>query len=258
MDRLKASGKTTLLIAVAVLVTAGTVAIASIPGGDGVITACWNNTAGSTYGALRVIDPSLAGGGRSSNESSCQSNETLITWNQQGPAGPVGPIGPAGPTGPAGPQGQAGTSSALGFSAGGSAIFLDLPGIQGESTAKGHEKQIQLTSVSVGAAQKVKKGEIVVGKHYDKSSVHLFNALVTGQHFKKATIFFAKKSKGQLADYLVFKMSNVIVTGQKVANLGDPKSSETDTLDAGKLSVEYFSGRHHTTVPLTPNHFAIP
>jgi type VI protein secretion system component Hcp len=258
MDRLRASGKTTLLIAVAVLVAAGTVAVASIPGGDGVITACWDHTTGASFGALRVIDPSLAGGTRSANEYQCASNETQIAWNQQGPTGPTGPAGAAGPTGLRGPQGPPGASSAFGFSAGGSAIFLNLPGIPGDSTAKGYEKQIDLTSVSVGGAQKVKKGEVVVGKHYDMSSPKLFKASLTGEHFKKATIVFAKRSKGQLIQYLVFNMKDVIVASQHVAHLGDPKSSETDTLEAGKLSVEYVAGRHHTTISLTPSHIAIP
>src|SRR3954464_1659213 len=100
MERLRLSAKSLALIAIAILVAAGTYAVASIPGSDGVITACWDHTAGATYGALRVIDPSLSGNTRSANEYSCQSNETQLTWNQQGPTGPVGPAGPLGPQGP--------------------------------------------------------------------------------------------------------------------------------------------------------------
>jgi hypothetical protein len=35
----------------------------------------------------------------------CQSGDTLVTWNQQGPMGATGAVGPAGTTGPSGPPG---------------------------------------------------------------------------------------------------------------------------------------------------------
>jgi hypothetical protein len=85
---------------------AGGVALATIPGGDGVIHSCYSNT-----GGLRVIDAAAGG---------CRSNETALSWNQQGPAGapgPAGPSGPAGPkgdTGPAGPAGPKGDAGPIG------------------------------------------------------------------------------------------------------------------------------------------------
>jgi hypothetical protein len=52
-------------------------------------------------GAVRLV----------ASPSDCQSSETAVDWNKQGPAGPMGPMGPAGlkgdpgATGPAGPAG---------------------------------------------------------------------------------------------------------------------------------------------------------
>ena len=101
MDRLRASGKTLALIAFVILAAAGTYAVASIPGSGGVITGCWDhNNDTSHFGTLRVIDPSIPTTGHSNYEYSCLSNETQITWNQQGPTGPAGPTGPTGPVGP--------------------------------------------------------------------------------------------------------------------------------------------------------------
>ncbi len=51
---------------------------------------------------------------------SCNANETLVTWNQQGiqgvagERGATGPAGPQGEPGPAGPQGEAGATGAPG------------------------------------------------------------------------------------------------------------------------------------------------
>ena len=94
----------------------------SIPGAGSVIYGCYNKTTG----ALRVIDyPTVK----------CQSWETLLSWNQAGPAGqPGGPgatgatgasggVGPTGPsgvdgvkgdTGPTGPTGATGATGAQG------------------------------------------------------------------------------------------------------------------------------------------------
>ena len=258
MDRLRASGKTLLLIAVAVMVAAGTVAVASIPGSDGVITACWDHTAGATYGALRVIDPSLSGSTRSPNEYSCQSNETQITWNQQGPTGPAGPAGPLGPQGPAGPQGPSAPSSILSFTGGVKTMFLKLPGITGESKITGHKGQIELQSMSFPVTQsKPKSAEIIVVKRTDSTSPKLFLADLSGKPFDKATIELAKKKGGKLADYLVFKMKNVLVTGIKTGGHADAVPTEAVTLTFTKLEEEYL-GTGHTTIHLTPHQIRLP
>jgi hypothetical protein len=78
----------------------GAVALAAIPGSDGVIHGCYQKNVGN----LRVID---AGG-------SCRPSEIAISWNQTGPVGPVGPQGPKGDTGPQGPKGDTGATGPQG------------------------------------------------------------------------------------------------------------------------------------------------
>lgn len=82
------------------LIAAGTFAWAAIPAADGTITACY----GKVGDSLRVVD-SPAG---------CKSNETVLTWSQQGVPGPIGPQGLQGPQGPQGPQGLQGETGATG------------------------------------------------------------------------------------------------------------------------------------------------
>ena len=67
---------------------AGGVAYSSIPDAQGVIHACYSNTA---TGALRVIDTDGSG--------ICRGDETALDWNQQGQPGPTGHTGPQGPAG---------------------------------------------------------------------------------------------------------------------------------------------------------------
>jgi hypothetical protein len=65
--------------AAASLTVLGGVAVASIPGPDGVISGCRKNTTGD----LRVVD----------SAASCPIGYTALNWNQTGPQGPAGVSG---------------------------------------------------------------------------------------------------------------------------------------------------------------------
>ena len=86
--------------AVSLLLAAG-VALATIPGSDGVIRGCYARSGGT----LRVIDASVT---------NCKASETALSWNVGGPAGPAGAAGPAGPAGPPGADGAAGPAGPAG------------------------------------------------------------------------------------------------------------------------------------------------
>jgi hypothetical protein len=83
-----------LFLAIAGL-TAGGIAYATIPDGDGVFHACMKNN----NGAVRLIDPSNAG-----KQGHCKDSETAVSWNQTGPPGPSGDAGAPGPAGISGLQ----------------------------------------------------------------------------------------------------------------------------------------------------------
>jgi Collagen triple helix repeat (20 copies) len=88
-------------------IVATSTAVAAIPDSGSVIHSCYKKSGG----VVRVIDTA---------STSCDSNETPLDWNQQGPQGPQGAPGPKGdkgdkgaqgdpgPAGPAGPQGEKG------------------------------------------------------------------------------------------------------------------------------------------------------
>lgn len=89
--------KKVIPVVAALAVIAAGVSYAAIPSSNGVISACKDNK-----GILKVIDAEAG--------QTCNANQQLLTWNQQGQPGPQGSAGPQGPSGPQGPAG-----SALGF-----------------------------------------------------------------------------------------------------------------------------------------------
>jgi hypothetical protein len=84
-------------LGVGVLALAGGLAYASIPDGNGTISACYL----TGVGQVRLIDPS---------REQCRPNETAISWSQTGPPGATGATGPQGATGATGPQGPSGAT----------------------------------------------------------------------------------------------------------------------------------------------------
>jgi hypothetical protein len=77
----------TAAIAVAVAISGGAIAYASIPDSSGVIHGCYTVSGG----ALRVIDTAKG--------QTCATGQHSLNWNQKGPRGPAGPPGPAGVSG---------------------------------------------------------------------------------------------------------------------------------------------------------------
>src|ERR1700735_3054699 len=102
--------------------------------------------------------------------------------------------------------------------------FLKVDGIEGESADSKHSKEIQLLSFSFGADQrassniggcagagKVAIHDLTIVKQVDKSSPKLFLACCTGQHINSA-VLTVRKAGGEQQDYLVVKLSNVLVS----------------------------------------------
>ena len=99
-------------------------------------------------------------------------------------------------------------------------VFLKLDGIAGESTSKGHEKEISLLSYSqsftnpatAGGAGtgKVNCGDVRVTKLVDRSSPDLIAHVATGKHISKAVITFRKAGEQPL-EYYTVTLSDVML-----------------------------------------------
>src|SRR5688500_11277129 len=129
-------------------------------------------------------------------------------------------------------------------------IFAKLGDIKGESGDSKHKDEIEVLSYSWGvtnAGSMAHGGGGGEGKatFHDLSFVHkiykasplLLQLCATGAHLKEATITHRKAGKEQ-HEYLIVKLSDVIVTGVTHGGSGDG-DSENISLSFAKVALEY-------------------
>lgn len=80
-----------------------------------------------------------------------------------------------------------------------------------------------------------------ITKRIDKASPLLFRAAATGQHYKEATVFFAKAKRGKVTDYLEYKMTNVLISSFQDGSSASGKPSEQISFNFAKIE-EVFLG----------------
>jgi type VI secretion system secreted protein Hcp len=130
--------------------------------------------------------------------------------------------------------------------------FLKIEGIQGESASQKHKGEIEILSWSWGESQagvhagggagagKVQVGSFHFAAHSSQASPKLFLACANGQHFQKAVLTAARQAKGKAQDYLIWTLTDVLVTSyQTGADAPDALPVDAFDLDFGKIEVEY-------------------
>jgi len=131
-------------------------------------------------------------------------------------------------------------------------MFLKIDGIEGESLDHKHKNEIQLLSFSFGATQagtagigggsgsgKVQLHDFQITKHFDKSSVKLFEACATGKHTAKA-VLVCRKAGGDQQEYLKYTFSEVLVSSISQSGSGsDVLPTESVSLNFSKIEIEY-------------------
>ena len=130
-------------------------------------------------------------------------------------------------------------------------IFLKIGNIKGESTDSKHKDEIEVLHWSWGvttAATAGPGGGSGVGKpsfndlnfthRYDRASPLLWRACAVGQLFTDATLVGAKQGKGP-QDYLIIKMSDVMVTSANAADSEGDDARESVGVKFSKVDVEY-------------------
>lgn len=103
-------------------------------------------------------------------------------------------------------------------------FFLKLDGIDGEATARNHEKWIAIESFSWGVsntvsydaggagAGKAVRSDFSLTLPYSKASPAIFIKLVTGARISEATLSASKAGSGQTSDFLKYKLSDVFIS----------------------------------------------
>src|SRR6478752_1952328 len=130
-------------------------------------------------------------------------------------------------------------------------IFAKLGDIKGESLDDKHKDEIEVLSFSWGVTN---SGSMAFGSgggegkasfhdlsfvhNIDKASPILMQSCATGVHLKEATITHRKAGKGQL-EFLIVKMSDVIVTSVTQGDTDKGAHSEVVSLVFAKVDLEY-------------------
>ena len=133
-------------------------------------------------------------------------------------------------------------------------IFMQYDGIDGDVTAAGHEKWIEVTSYQFGIGRGMTSAtssaadregstpsvsEIVVTKVTDGASTNLLRAslgLGPGGEGKTVKIDFCKTDVSQPEPYLQWELTNTLVSGFSLSSGGD-RPTESVTLNFTKIAM---------------------
>ena len=132
------------------------------------------------------------------------------------------------------------------------AIYLKYDGIDGDSTAKGHEKWFQLDSFSWGVGRAINTpvgrvanreasepsvSEITFVKQSDASSIKLFQEATTGNKGKLVKIHFVET--GDVGGvYMEYELEDTFVSGYSLSSGGD-RPTESISLNFAKVTYKY-------------------
>ncbi len=138
---------------------------------------------------------------------------------------------------------------------GGSQFFVNVQGIDGESTETNHPKAIDVFSFKLGVSQKgitdfgggagAEKAmflPVIIHKNVDVSSPQLFLACTTGKHIPKVELKAARLMGEILTDYLVITLTDVIISSinhESADANGDTTVLESVALNFSKIEISY-------------------
>jgi type VI secretion system secreted protein Hcp len=130
-------------------------------------------------------------------------------------------------------------------------IFLKLADIKGEAMDDKHKDEIEVLSFSWGVTNPSSMGtgsggglgkanfqDLHFNHHFDKASPVLLQRCADGKHLKEG-VLTQRKSGGGQQEFLVYKLSDIIVTSVADGGNGDGTVSESVSLAFGKVELEY-------------------
>ena len=133
------------------------------------------------------------------------------------------------------------------------AAFMQIKGIDGESTDKAHEKWIQIESMSsaisrtiTAGARDVERmrgdtilGDVSVTRMMDSTSIPLQETCAKGELHKEVIIHFCTQVKDKQQEYLEYKLKDVIVSSYSLAGSSMDKPSEAVSLAYASVEWTY-------------------
>ena len=132
-------------------------------------------------------------------------------------------------------------------------ILLKVPGVEGESQAKGHEKEIEIMSFAVGAsnpsdiasgggagAGKVDISSLTLQKQVDMSSVKLFTNCCKGTHFDNAVLTVREAGGDSPLEYYVINLKQVFIDNMSWGGAtGAGKPTESVSVSFAEFKMTY-------------------
>jgi len=124
--------------------------------------------------------------------------------------------------------------------------------LQGESTQKEYDNQIEILSFSWGVSQaggfsygsgggvsKANIQDLSISFRQCKASPGIMEKCATGDHMDKATLT-CLKAGGSQEKYLTIEMEDVVISGYSTGGSGDDMPIESMTLNFAKVTQKYF------------------
>ena len=126
-------------------------------------------------------------------------------------------------------------------------VYLELPGIPGESIATGFENQIELTSFQLGvsrnaAAKGPEFSAVSVTKRVDKSSPELMLRTANGTTLPTAKVQFTTTGAEKVDVYLRYCFTGVRITNFTQSSGGDERPSESISFSYATIVQSYTQG----------------
>jgi type VI secretion system secreted protein Hcp len=130
--------------------------------------------------------------------------------------------------------------------------FLKVDGIPGESRDSKHAGEIDVLSFSWGVSQtgtsaggggggagKASFQDISFMASMNKASPKLFEACASGKHIKEAVLTAVKADKKDRQEYLIIKMTDVLVSSYQTGGSSGDVPIDQFSLNYAKIEIEY-------------------
>jgi len=133
-------------------------------------------------------------------------------------------------------------------------FYMKMTDVEGESTAKNHEGEIELLSFSSGVSmpigprstsgsvsvEKVSPSEVVITKYADKASTKLFGNACMGTQAKEVIISVNRTDgQGGQVEYLQYQLADVLISSFTQNGGGGGLPVESLSLNFGKIVITY-------------------
>ena len=133
-------------------------------------------------------------------------------------------------------------------------ILISYEGIEGNATAEGYEKHIRVDSFQFGVgrgitmepgnlanreATRPSLSEVSFTHKTDSSATALFKEAVSGSKGKEVVIKFVQTGSDKLIEYMVYTLTDVLVSAYTVSADGEGDPMESISLSYSKIEVKY-------------------